>query len=295
MEIGFIGLGQMGGAIARNLIGAGHDVTVWNRSADKMRPLVEAGARQADKPADAATGKVVFTMLANDAAVESVVFGDGGILASASRPTQHPPIHVSMSTIGVALAERLTEAHAAAGAGYVSAPVFGRPSAAEAGKLFVVAAGNEQALAACDPLFAVVGQRTFKVGPHPRMANVIKLCGNFMIMAAIESLAEAMTLAAKNGIEKAVLLDVLTNTLFGAPVYQTYGDILLHERFEPAGFAAPLGLKDMNLADAAALASKVPMPFLAVLRAQLLAVIARHGDNVDWSALAKVVAENSGL
>lgn len=290
MEIGFIGLGQMGGAIARNLVRAGHDVTVWNRSAEKMRPLVEAGARRAEKPADAAVGKIVFTMLANDAAVESVAFGEGGILASSSRP-----IHVSMSTISVALAQRLAEAHAASGGDYVSAPVFGRPSAAEAGKLFMVAAGNETALAICEPLFAVVGQRTFKVGAEPQMANVIKLCGNFMIMAAIESLAEAMTLAAKNGVEKATLLDVLTNTLFGAPVYQTYGDILLHERFEPAGFAAPLGLKDMNLADSAALASRVSMPFLAVLRAQMVSVIARHGENVDWSALAKVVAENSGL
>jgi 3-hydroxyisobutyrate dehydrogenase-like beta-hydroxyacid dehydrogenase len=229
-------------------------------------------------------------MLANDEAVERVVFGDDCVLASTARP-----VHVSMSTISVALAERLTEAHEASGGDYISAPVFGRPSAAEAGKLAVVTAGGEKALAVCDPLFAVVGQRTFKVGAAPKMANVIKLCGNFMIMAAIESLAEAMTLAAKNGVDKAALLDVLTNTLFDAPVYRTYGDILLHERFEPAAFAAPLGLKDLNLADAAALSSKVSMPFLGVLRGQLLATIARHGENVDLSALAEVVAENSGV
>jgi 3-hydroxyisobutyrate dehydrogenase-like beta-hydroxyacid dehydrogenase len=290
MEIGFIGLGRMGAAIAGNLVRAGHDVTVWNRSADKTGPLVEIGARRAETPAGAAAGKVVFTMLANDEAVERVVFGDDGVLASTARP-----IHVSMSTISVALAERLTEAHEASGGDYISAPVFGRPSAAEAGKLAVVTAGGEKALAVCDPLFAVVGQRTFKVGAAPKMANVIKLCGNFMIMAAIESLAEAMTLAAKNGVDKAALLDVLTNTLFDAPVYRTYGDILLHERFEPAAFAAPLGLKDLNLADAAALSSKVSMPFLGVLRGQLLATIARHGENVDLSALAEVVAENSGV
>ena len=289
MEIGFIGLGRMGSAIAGNLIKAGHDVTVWNRSAEKIGPLIEAGARQAATPADAASGKIVVTMLANDDAVERVVFGDNGVLASAGRP-----IHVSMSTISVALAERLTKAHAASGGDYVSAPVFGRPEAAQAAKLAVVAAGAGETLSLCDPLFAVIGQRTFKVGVEPKMANVVKLCGNFMIMAAIESLAEAMTLAAKNGVEKATLLDVLTNTLFGAPVYQTYGDILLHERFEPAGFAAPLGLKDMNLADAAALASKTPMPFLSVLRVQLLTTIARHGEAVDWSGLAKVVDENSG-
>ena len=290
MQIGFVGLGQMGGAIAGNLVKAGHEVTVWNRSSDKAKSLVAAGARQAGTPAGAAAGSVVFTMLANDEAVEQVVFGEDGVLASSARP-----IHVSMSTISVALAERLTAAHAAAGGGFLSAPVFGRPDAAAAAKLFLVAAGDEKALAICEPLFAAVGQRTFKVGAEPKMANAIKLCGNFMIMAAIESLAEAMTLAAKNGVEKSVLLDVLTNTLFGAPVYRTYGDIILHERFEAAGFAAPLGLKDMNLADAAAVASRVPMPFLAVLRSQLLTTIARHGEKVDWSALAKVVAENSGL
>lgn len=290
MEIGFIGLGQMGGAIAANLVKAGHDVTVWNRSADKARALVDAGARLAATPAEAANGKVVFTMLANDAAVERVVFDEDGILASVARP-----VHVSMSTISVALAERLTEVHEGAGGDYVSAPVFGRPIAAQAAKLNVVAAGGEKALALCEPLFDAIGQRTFKVGAIPKMANVIKLCGNFMIMAAIESLAESMTLAAKNGVDKAILLEVLTNTLFGAPVYQTYGDILLHERFAPAGFAAPLGLKDMTLVDSAALASNVSMPFLGVLRAQLLSVIARHGEDIDWSALGKVVAENSGL
>ncbi len=263
---------------------------VWNRSADKTGALVAAGARRAATPADAAAGKIVFTMLANDEAVESVVFGDDGVLASPGRP-----IHVSMSTISVALAERLTAAHAAAGGDYVSAPVFGRPEAAQAARLAVVAAGDDKALAVCDPLFAAIGQRVFKVGATPKMANVIKLCGNFMIMAAIESLAEAMTLAVKNGVDKAALLDVLTSTLFSAPVYHTYGDILLHQRFEPAGFAAPLGLKDMNLADSAALAAKVAMPFLGVLRGQLVTTIARHGEKVDWSALAKVVDENSGL
>ncbi len=158
------------------------------------------------------------------------------ILASPTRP-----IHVSMSTISLALAERLTAAHAEAEGFYVSAPVFGRPAAAETGKLFVVAAGPAEALSVCAPLFDAIGQRTFLVGDAPKAANLIKLCGNYMIMAAIESLAEAMTLAAKSGVEKATLLDVLTNTLFNAPIYKTYGEILLKEQFEPAGFAAPLG------------------------------------------------------
>jgi 3-hydroxyisobutyrate dehydrogenase-like beta-hydroxyacid dehydrogenase len=289
MDVGFIGLGNMGGAIARNLVKAGHAVSVWNRSPDKIAPLVEAGAKKASTPAEAAGGAVVFTMLANDEAVEAVTFGADGILASKTRP-----IHVSMSTISLVLAERLTAAHKEAGGGYVSAPVFGRPAAAEAGKLFVVAAGAESALSVCAPLFDAIGQRTFVIGDAPQSANVIKLCGNYMIMAAIESLGEAMTLAVKNGVEKSALLDVLTNTLFNAPVFKTYGDILLKEQFEPAGFAAPLGLKDMNLVDAAALRARASMPILAVLRGQLVTAIARHGEGVDWSAIAKVVDENSG-
>jgi 3-hydroxyisobutyrate dehydrogenase-like beta-hydroxyacid dehydrogenase len=276
----------MGGAIALNLVKAGHAVSVWNRSPDKTEALVAAGAQKAATPAEAASGQVVFTMLSNDEAVEQVVFGANGILASPTRP-----IHVSMSTISLALAERLTAAHAEA---YVSAPVFGRPAAAESGKLFIVAAGAAEALSVCSPLFDAIGQRVFVVGDAPKSANLIKLCGNYMIMAAIESLAEAMTLAAKNGVEKANLLDVLTNTLFNAPIYKTYGEILLHETFEPAGFAAPLGLKDMNLVDAAALNARASMPILGILRGQLLTAIARHGEGVDWSAIAKVVDENSG-
>jgi 3-hydroxyisobutyrate dehydrogenase-like beta-hydroxyacid dehydrogenase len=276
----------MGSAIALNLVKAGHAVSVWNRSPDKTEPLVAAGAQKAATPAEAAGGKVVFTMLSNDEAVEQVAFGPNGILASPARP-----IHVSMSTISLALAERLTAAQAEA---YVSAPVFGRPAAAEAGKLFIVAAGAASALSVCAPLFDVIGQRVFVVGDAPRSANLIKLCGNYMIMAAIESLAEAMTLAAKNGVEKAILLDVLTNTLFNAPIFKTYGEILLKEQFEPAGFAAPLGLKDMNLVDAAALNARASMPILGILRGQLVTAIARHGEGVDWSAIAKVVDENSG-
>jgi 3-hydroxyisobutyrate dehydrogenase-like beta-hydroxyacid dehydrogenase len=288
MKIGFIGLGAMGGAIAANLLKAGHEAAVWNRSADKAKPLEALGAVRVETPAEAADGEVVFTMLANDEALERVVFAEDGLLNGGR------PIHVSMSTIGVALAERLTQAHATAGAIFVSAPVFGRPAAAEAARLSVVAAGPKEALDFCEPLFAAVGQRTFRVGEAPKMANVIKLAGNFMIMSAIESLAEALTFGANNGVDKAALLDVLTNTLFDAPVFRTYGDILVGEKFEPAGFAAPLGLKDMNLVDAAALAAKVPMPFLGVLRGQLLTAIARHGADVDWSCIARVVEENSG-
>ncbi|MGA1797355.1 NAD(P)-dependent oxidoreductase [Sphingomonas sp. 4RDLI-65] len=285
MKIGFIGLGQMGSAMAANLVKAGHDVTVWNRSPDKAEALVEAGATLADRPVDAAQGDVVMTMLADDRAVEAVVYGEGGIRAA-------PALHISHSTIGVALADRLA---ADAAGGFVSAPVFGRPVAAQAAKLFVVAAGAPADLDICEPLFAAIGQRTFRIGETPSAANLVKLSGNFMIMAAVEAMAEAMTLAEKGGIDRRMLLDVLTGTLFDAPIYHTYGDILVEDRFRPAGFAAPLGLKDMTLVDTAATHLRVPMPLLGIVRDHLKSAIATEGEDVDWAGVALAVRRNAGI
>jgi len=280
MRIGFVGLGQMGSAIAANLVKAGHEVTVWNRSTDKADALVAAGALRAERPVDAAQGDLVMTMLADDKAVESVVFGEGGIADA-------PALHVGHSTISVALADRLATDSGAGG--YVSAPVFGRPPAAAAGKLFVVAAGSPPALDRCEPVFADIGQRTFRIGDTPSAANLVKLSGNFMIMAAVEAMAEAMTLAEKGGVDRRTLLEVLTGTLFGAPIYQTYGEILLEDRFRPAGFAAPLGLKDMTLVDAAATSFGAPMPLLGIVRDHLRSVIATEGPDVDWAGIALAV------
>jgi len=290
MKIGFIGLGHMGSAMARNLLGAGHDVTVWNRSPDKAEPLVAAGARRAATPAEAAAGAVVHTMLADDRAVEAVTFGPDGILAASAGA-----IHVGHSTISLPLAQRLAEAHAEHGSVFVSAPVFGRPAAAEAAKLFVVAAGPADAVARCQPLFDAVGQKSFTVGDRPPAANLVKLCGNFLILSAVEALAEAMTLGEKGGVAKAKLLEVLTGSLFGSPIYQVYGEILAEERFRPAGFAVPLGLKDMNLVSQAATDARVPMPVLAVLRDHLLSTIAREGDDIDWSGIGRIIAADAGL
>lgn len=286
MRIGFIGLGQMGGAIAANLIKAGHEVTVWNRSTDKADALVDAGAVRAARPVDAAQGDLVMTMLADDLAVESVVFGEGGIVGG-------PALHVGHSTISIALSDRLA-ADSGTG-GYVSAPVFGRPPAAAAGKLFVVAAGVEAALDRCEPVFADIGQRTFRIGDKPSAANLVKLSGNFMIMAAVEAMAEAMTLAEKGGVDRQTLLEVLTGTLFGAPIYHIYGEILLEDRFRPAGFAAPLGLKDMTLADTAATSLGAPMPLLGIVRDHLRSVIATEGPDIDWAGIALAVRKSAKL
>jgi 3-hydroxyisobutyrate dehydrogenase-like beta-hydroxyacid dehydrogenase len=286
MKVGFIGLGQMGHAMAGNLLKAGHELTIWNRSPEKAKDLLGRGARWAESPGHAADGDVVMTMLADDHALEAVVYGDGGILAA-------PALHVSHSTISVPLAERLARDHGVR-SGFVSAPVFGRPAAAQAAKLFVVTAGQPDLVARCEPLFAAIGQRSFHVGDSPSAANLVKLGGNFMIMAAVEAMAEAMTLVEAGGVERRAMLEVLTGTLFNAPIYHTYGELLVEERFRPAGFAAPLGLKDMNLADSAATASRVPMPLLGVVRDHLRAAIATEGEDIDWSSVALAVRKAAG-
>ncbi len=292
MSIAFLGLGSMGSGIAANLVKAGHDVTVWNRSAAKTAPLVEAGATAAKTPVEAASdAAIVFTMLADDAAVLGVLGGDNGLLAGMPGGT----LHVSLSTISVATADRLASAHKDHGQRYVSAPVFGRPEAAAAAKLFVVAAGAGADLDEAQPLFDTIGQRTFRVGETPSQANLVKLCGNFAILAAIETMGEAMALAQKGGVPKAVLHEVLTGTLFGAPIYQNYGRILVEETYTPAGFKAPLGLKDMRLAAESAEKHRVPMPLLSLLRDHLLETIAKEGEEIDWSGIGRTISRNAGL
>jgi 3-hydroxyisobutyrate dehydrogenase-like beta-hydroxyacid dehydrogenase len=288
MKIGFIGLGHMGAGIAANLVRASHEVSVWNRSPDKAAPLVELGATLAATPRAVAAGaQAVFTMLGDDAAVRSVLAGPDGLYAGLGVGA----IHVSMSTIGVATAEELTAKHAELGQHFVSAPVFGSPEAAAAAKLFVVCAGPATDLERVAPLLAQLGQRVFPIGEQPAHANLVKLCGNFMILSAIESLAEAMNLAERGGVAKRTLLDVLTNTMFDLPVMRTYGAIILEQRFRPAGFAAPWGLKDMRLAGESATALGANMPFLRVLDRNLVATIANEGTDIDWSAIAKTIAD----
>jgi len=292
MRIGFIGLGNMGAAIAANLLRAGHEVAVWNRTPSRAKSLVEAGASLLANPKAVAAGRdVIFTMLADDAALDSVIDGPEG-LAAGMKPGA---LHVSMSTIAVATADKCVQRHRAVGQRFLCAPVFGRPEAAAAAKLFVVAAGDAADFAVARPLLDAVSQRVFYLGGTPSAANLVKLCGNFMILSAIEALGEAMALAAKGGIPKKQLLEVLTGTLFDSPVYRNYGSILVEEKFKPAGFAAPLGLKDMRLTGQSAETLRVPMPLLSVLRDHLLQTIAQHGEDIDWSAIAQVSAKNAGL
>jgi len=290
MKVGFIGLGNMGSGMAASLLKAEHEVVVYNRTPAKVQALVDQGARFAPKIADACKGDAVFTMLADDSALESVVFGDGGVLTSLGKGA----IHISSSTISVALSEKLSAAHAASGQRFVAAPVFGRPEAAAAAKLFVVAAGALDAVEACTPLFEAIGQKTFRFGDHPSSANLIKLSGNFLIAAVLESLSEALALVGKAGIDQPQYLDFLTSTLFVAPVYKTYGSLIIEKKFQPAGFAAPLGLKDVRLALAAGESLRVPLPLASLIRDRFLTLLARGGESLDWSAISQVAAEDSG-
>ena len=292
MKIGFVGLGNMGAAMAANLVHAGHDLAVWNRSPAKARGLVDAGAVLAPNPKTAASDRdAVITMLADDAALETVLLGADGIFEG----LRAGAVHISMSTISVATADRVANEHLARRQRFLSAPVFGRPDAAAAAQLFVVVAGPSADVRNANPLLVSLGQRVFHVGENPSQANLVKLCGNFMILSAIEAMGEAMTLAQKGGIPKKQLHEVLTGTLFDSAVYRNYGGALVAERFKPAGFAAPLGLKDMRLVGQSAEALRVPMPLLNVLRDHLLQTINAEGEDVDWSAIGRTIAKNGGL
>jgi 3-hydroxyisobutyrate dehydrogenase-like beta-hydroxyacid dehydrogenase len=290
MRVSVIGLGNMGRPIAGNLLAAGFDVTVWNRTPERARELVARGATHARSVADAAQSGLVVTMLSDDRALEHVVFAERLIEA-----LPQGAIHVSMSTISLALAERLTADHDRHGTDFVSAPVFGRPEMAAAAKLFVVASGPQAALDRCDPLFAAVGQRTFRFGDAPRAATLIKLSGNFLLAAAIESLAEAIALVRKTGVDPHAYVEMLTSTLFAAPAYKTYSGLIADERYHPAGFRLPLGLKDVTLALEAGRDLRAPLPVASVVRDHMIAALAQGFEDADWSVLGKLAAKNAGL
>ncbi|MFH6782865.1 MULTISPECIES: NAD(P)-dependent oxidoreductase [Methylobacterium] len=289
MDVGFLGLGRMGRPMALNLIKAGHRVRVWNRSAQAAEDLRAHGAEPVATPAEAFRGDAAVTMLADDAALRAVIV-EGGLLDQAEKPG----LHIGTSTISVALAEELAAVHGRAGVAYVSAPVFGRPDVAEAGKLNILAAGPDAAIARAQPLLDAMGAKTWRFGEAPARANAVKLAGNMMIVAAIEAMGEAAALGEAHGVPAADLLDLLTNTIFAAPVYRNYGASIAAGRYEPPGFGLALGAKDVRLALAAGEAARVPMPLASVLRDSLLDALA-HGDGEkDLAALATVSARRAG-
>jgi 3-hydroxyisobutyrate dehydrogenase-like beta-hydroxyacid dehydrogenase len=292
MKLGFVGLGKMGAGMARNLLRAGHSLTVYNRTREKAEALTPEGAKVASSPAEAARGAdAVFSIVSDDAAVYEATFGRDGI----SSGLQPRAIHISSTTISVACSKKLDSEHKAAGQSYVAATVFGRPVAAENKKLIVVTAGDTAAMEKLLPVFDAIGRRTFQVGQEPWRANAIKLCGNFMIASMLETFAEAFTTVAKAGIERQTFLDVM-NELWGSPVYANYGKGIVDRKFEASdGFGLALGLKDVRLALELAQDLSSPMPIASLVRDHLLSAIANGQGSMDWSSLELVLARGAGL
>lgn len=290
MKVGFIGLGAMGSAMAGNLVAAGHTLTVWNRSAAACEPIVSLGAKLASSADRAAQGEVLCSMLANDQAVRAV-FLDGGLLDAMDRGM----VHVNHATISVALTRQLVEQHEKRGLGYVAAPVFGRPDKAAAAKLDILAAGKPSATSKVMPLLEAMAGRVWSMGEAAERAAVVKIAGNFMLANAIESMAEASALTRAHGVSAADFLEVMTSTMFAAPVYKGYAALIATQQYKPAGFALPLGFKDVGLALSAGEAARVPLPFAGVLRDSLLEAMAAGDEDLDWSALALVAARRAHL
>jgi len=281
----------MGAGMARNLVRGGHQVAVYNRTRAKSEALAAEGARVALSPAQAALGcEAAFTMLADDASVEEVIFGNEGLISTLARGA----VHIASTTMSTALARRLGAEHARRGQQFISAPVFGRPDSAENKKLIVVAAGPQDVVTRCQPLFDAIGRQTFVAGKEPWQANAVKLCGNFMIAALIECFGETNAILRKAGVAPQLFLDIM-NMLIGSPIYASYGRMIAEEQFEPAGFALKLGLKDVRLALATADELIAPMPLASLLKDQFLAALAAGQGDLDWSSAARVASRNAGL
>jgi 3-hydroxyisobutyrate dehydrogenase-like beta-hydroxyacid dehydrogenase len=289
--VGFIGLGGMGLAMAANVLKAGFGLRVYNRTAEKARPLVEQGAALARSPADVVEpGGIVMSMVSDDAALEAVTLGAEGLLRRLG-----DGIHLSMSTIAPRTARRLADVHRERGARYVASPVFGKPQVAAEAKLWVVSSGDAAARSRVRPLQEAIGQRVFDFGDEPGAANAIKLAGNFLLGAAIEAMAEAFTLAQKHGVPRHDTYEFFTQTLFDCFVYRGYGELVASEHYQPVGARPSLIRKDYGLILEAAAEGLVPMPLASLIHARLTARVAKGGDDADWSSLAREVSESAGL
>jgi 3-hydroxyisobutyrate dehydrogenase-like beta-hydroxyacid dehydrogenase len=288
--IGMVGLGNMGSGVASNLLKSGHELIAWNRSPGPVEALVAKGARRAASPAEAFDAEVVFSMLSEDSVIETVIVNSGALDGARAGA-----VHVNLSTISVSLARRLEAMHRERGLGYVAAPVLGRPDVAASGGLVVLAAGAPAAVETVLPLLERFGRKVWRLGDEAARANVVKLACNFALASMIETLGEAGALAAAHGVEPRDVYDVMTEGLFASPAYKVYAELIGAQRFSPAGFAMPLGLKDVRLALQAGEEKHAPLPIASVLRDQFIAALA-HGDaELDWSALAMVSRRAAGL
>jgi len=290
MKIGFIGLGRMGHGVAENLLKAGHEVTVWNRSQEPVAALVAKGAKAAKTPEDALQGDAVFSMLSNDQVMRDVGLA-GPLLDKAAKGL----VHVCMATISAAFGKELQAAHKARGLDYLSAPVFGRPDMAASGQMVIVCAGSNAALAKMQPVFDQVSGRTVPVGEESEKANLFKICGNFMIASELQATGEAFALLRKGGVDPALFHDVLGGRLFTGAEFKMYGQMILNREYEPAGFALTLGLKDVNLARAAAETLGASMPTADLLKSNYDQAVSWGWQDKDWAAIGEVPAKKGGL
>jgi 3-hydroxyisobutyrate dehydrogenase-like beta-hydroxyacid dehydrogenase len=291
MNLAFIGLGRMGSAMARNLLRAGHRVTVYNRTRSKAEALAREDATVAGSPAEAARDcDAVITMLADDQAVMDAVFGSNGLMAALASGA----VHISCSTISTKLGRHLTREHGSRGQKYLSAPVFGRPDAAEAKKLVVVPAGPPDVVKHCQPVFDAIGRATFVAGAEPWQANAVKLCGNFMISSFIECFGEATATLRKADVDPHRFLEIM-NALFASPVVANYGGMIADDKYEPVGFALRLGLKDVRLLLETADECASPMPVASIVRDHFLTSIALGQQDSDWASVARISAREAGL
>ena len=290
--VGFIGLGSMGLPMARRLLGAGYALRVYNRTPGKTVELLERGAREVKTPAETVEpGGIVITMLANDAALETVTLGEHGMAATLGAGG----IHLSMSTVSPHLARRLAEAHQAHGSHYLAAPVLGRPTAAAAGKLFILLSGLAEAKRRVSPLLEAMGQGTHDLGEDPAQGHIAKLAANFMVLASVETYAETLTFAEKNGIGRMEMMKLLTGTILNAPLFHLYGELLAKEEYTSPGFKLALGLKDIELILETGVDSRTPLPAADLVHNRLLTAMAKGRGELDMTALALGVSEDAGL
>ncbi|MBP2167356.1 3-hydroxyisobutyrate dehydrogenase-like beta-hydroxyacid dehydrogenase [Erwinia toletana] len=290
MRIGFIGLGSMGQPMAENLLQAHYSLNVWNRSAAPAEALEKLGATVCESPAEAAQCDVLISMLADDAITRQVIVGHGALESLGDGA-----IWINMATVSVDFTHEMQTHAAANGVSYLAAPVLGRNDVAAAGKLNILTAGDKALIARVQPIFDILGQQTWYFGSEPTQAVTAKLAANFMLGSAIEAMAEASALVRAHGIPAADFLGMLTSTLFNAPAYKGYGELIAQQRYSPPGFKLRLGLKDIRLAQQAAEAKNVPMPFASVIRDNCVDALAHNEGDLEWAALAKVAARRSGL
>jgi 3-hydroxyisobutyrate dehydrogenase-like beta-hydroxyacid dehydrogenase len=291
-QIGFIGTGNMGLPMARNLLAAGFALRVYDLNLKRVAPLVSLGAQQVNRPCEVVeAGGIVISMVPDDAALEQVVAGEDGLL----RQLGQGGIHLSMSTVSPDLARRLARLYARQASHYVTATVFGRPDAAAEGKLAIFLSGNPFAKERVLPLLQAMGKQLFDFGEEVQAATVVKLAANFLIASALEAMAEAAALVEKYEIDRSSFLDMIGQTLFGCPVYSGYGPMIAHHIYTPALFRIPLGLKDLRLCLETANREHVPLPLAHLVHDRLQVALNKGREELDWSALALSVAEDAGL